>query len=369
MVDRQSSVLEGNLESDMFASPKHPLQQGGAGRRTSVLKNQIGGLFGFRGPSFEPRRNFYQELPDALSTAWLEGFIWKGVFLKLYSKKDGEQLKREIKSLKHLGVEYLQTEASTRFVEQHTHSTHNISELLEPGKSSASQIINVILPLVCTVESSSWILLGTPIFPIKKSIADDQNSKVVLESTSAFKNSFLLSGLTPKNFKVYSKIEEPQSMGTTPSNNTAGISGPHSSYLQGSSASNQPNNIFLLLTNATKVLPSLPKVTVMLILNQEPNAHVTFLELPKRKGLDLQLIKQALGYANKDIDMSLLRSPGKSTMDFKSETRGFFMNTINFKSKDWYYQMIYVDSKDSLPPSFARNKRACDLLEHSGTKT
>ena len=356
------SQLDPQVDEPIFSSPKQPLHQ--SGRRQSVLKSQMGGLFGFRGPSFEPRRNFYQELPEAMSAAWQEGFIWKGVYLRLYSKKEAEQLKREMKALKHLGVEYLQTEATTRIVEGSTYSTNNISEILEQGKGATSQIINVLLPLFCTVESSSWVLLGTPIFPIKKSLADDQSSKVVVDSASTFKNSFLLSGLTPKNFKVYYKAEDGQGTGNTLSNTNTGVAGPHSSYLQGNQASSQHNNVFLLLTNVTKLLASLPKVSVMFIMNQEPNAHVTFLEPPKKKGLDINLIKKALGYENKDIDMSLLSKNKKSNTDHSKE---FFLNMINFKSRDWNFQMLYIDSKDPLPYSFGRNKRACDLLALSGT--
>ena len=325
----------------------------------------MGGLFGFRGPTFEPRRNFYQELPDPMSAAWQEGFIWKGVFFKLYSKREGEKLKAEMKALKHLGVEYLQTEASTRVIETFSHSTNNLSEISETGKPVATQVINVLLPLVCTVESSSWILLGTPVFSIKKSVADDQATKVVIESAAAFKSTFLLSGLTSKNFKVYNKGEE---LGSAPSYSNAGSAGHHSSYLPGNPGMGSLNSTFLLLTNVSKTLTTLPKINIMFILNQEPNAHVTFLEFPRKRMLDTNLIKHMLGYANKDINTTLLSNRKKPKDDLKAQISGTYLDSFSFKRRGWNFQIVHIDSKEPLPYGYYKNKRVSDLLSSSSTK-
>lgn len=366
MVDnRGSSVVDNNIDNEAFFSPKYPIAT--SNRRLSGLKSQMGGFLGFKGPSFEPRRNFFQDLPDAVSMAWQEGFIWKGVFLKLYSKKEAEKLKKEMKALKHLGVEYLQTEAGSRNVDMMSHSAHNISEISDTGKQG-NHVVTVLLPLVCTVESSSWVLLGTPVFPIKKSIADDQASKMVQESIGTFKNSFLLGNLTAKNFKQYYRPDENNIVGNIPSSTNINTN-VMSSYLQGNSTASNTNHTFLLLSNVSNTLTSLPKVNVMFLLNQEANAHVTFLEFPKKRALDPQLIKQALGYSTKNIDTSLLQKKNNKQINVaRSGKKGMFLDSIRFRRCGWIVQMVFVDANDELPSTFCRNKRACDLLSHSTNK-
>ena len=58
----------------------------------------------------DPKQNQANELPDPLSPLWHKGFIWKKVFFKLYSKKQAGKVKKEVKALKHIAIEYLQTE-------------------------------------------------------------------------------------------------------------------------------------------------------------------------------------------------------------------------------------------------------------------
>lgn len=49
---------------------------------------------------------FVENIPDAHSSLWVKGFIWRGVYFKLLSKKSAHTLKAEMKALKHVGVEY-----------------------------------------------------------------------------------------------------------------------------------------------------------------------------------------------------------------------------------------------------------------------
>lgn len=78
---------------------------------------------------------------------WLKGFIWRGVYLRVVSKKQGKHVKSEMKALKHVGVEYLQNDCSFK-----------ITSI--PGLSAV--FINYILPLMSYVETASFILYGTP---------------------------------------------------------------------------------------------------------------------------------------------------------------------------------------------------------------
>lgn len=53
-----------------------------------------------------------ENLPEAYSPRWLLGLIWKGVYFRLVSKNKSKSIKREIKALKHIGVEFLQGDFS-----------------------------------------------------------------------------------------------------------------------------------------------------------------------------------------------------------------------------------------------------------------
>ncbi len=160
--------------------------------------NQINATYEFDSSS----GNIYaKDLPEATLTVWVKGFIWKGVFFKAYSKKEAQALKREMRALKHLAIEYLQTEACFKFVEGQGITGMNVAgggvneSVSQDINKASNQSLQVILPLICSVESSSWILVGSPVFPRKKWGLEDSIFKFLQpDSSSIFKNSFLLSG-------------------------------------------------------------------------------------------------------------------------------------------------------------------------------
>lgn len=345
-----SSMLKGNSATDSDdeggQSPNKAMMQSSLIPRKSQLAS-----LSYKTMPLDPRQGATVDLPDPFSPVWQNGFVWKGVFLKLYSKKEAAQIKKEMKVLKHLAVECLQAETSIKISDAFPQGNSlNPNESTDNSKQAPSQFVNFILPLMCTVESSSWVLFGTPILPIKKSVAEDQSSKLVQDACGMFKHSFLLSSVTPKNFKVFSRSEE-HLITSSISGNTAQF---NSSYCQ---------NHFLLLSNVSKVGIPLPRVDVMFTLNQESNAHVTFLDYPKRGVIDADLVKKVLGYAKLDISLAVFFKK-----DPKADNKPFYFDILRFKRRGWLFQMIYVVAKDGLPVNFTRNRRAMELLATSEKK-
>jgi len=347
-----NSVTGSDDISDIFSPMRIPTTSQFS--QTNTMKNQLVGGVNYTGES-SSCQNFYAEFPELFSAAWQEGFVWKGVYLKLYSKKEAEALKKELKALKHIGIEYLQTETSAKM-------TENLPSLMNPNDQSIDgskignngQTLTTILPLLCTVESSSWILLGTPIFAVKKGISEEYATRLHNEVSNLFKNTFLLGSLGIKNFKPYNKSDE--STQPTAQPHTFGNIG-NTNYTSGPGV----NSMFLMLCNVGKTMVPLPKVHSFMVIGQEINSSVSFLEYP-RKGIDVGLIKKALGYADEDIGNGSL-VPGKR---YPGHDLNF--EVIKFKRGGWNLQMVYVTSVGHLPPTFAVNKRAMDLLACSESK-
>ena len=294
---------------------------------------------------FQSHQNHFSDFPEILSSSWEEGFIWKGVYLKLYSKNDAQSLKKELKVLKHLGIEYLQTETSMRITDNMHSISLNPNESLEGLRANNGPILSVILPLICTVEGSSWVLLGTPIFPIKTKPAEDYMLRLSHEVNNMFRNTFLLSNMNIKNFKVYNKLEDGQQKVAH-----------HSS--------SQNNNSFLLLSNVGKSIASLPKENILMVINQDPNVPISFLEYPHR-GFDVNLIKKALGLGDEDIGTDNLL-PGKRAPKIVHD---FSFDTLLFKRRGWHLQIVHVvGSHRPLPSNMVINKRAMSFLSNSNKK-
>jgi len=344
-----TSMVKGNLVTDSD-------DEGGQSPVKAMLQNsiiprksQLASL-SYKTLPIDPRQSAHAELPDPFAPIWQNGFVWKGVYFKLYSKREASKLKKEMKVLKHLAVECLQTETSIKIADAQG-NTLNPNESIDPTKQSSNQFVNIILPLMCTVEGSSWVLLGTPVLPIKKSSAEDQSSKLAQEASTMFRSSFLLSSLTPKNFKIFHKSEE-----HLITNSVTGLP----SHL---GSGNYNINHFLVLSNVGKIGIPLPRVDVMFTLNQESNAHVTFLDYPKRGVIDADLIKKLLGYGKLDVGVNAFFKK-----DPKADNKPFYFEIMKFKRAGWQFQMIYIVGRDGLPINFTKNRRAMELLSYSKTK-
>ncbi len=124
-------------------------------------------------------------LPSAGSKLWSAGFVWKGVFLRLLSKKGAKGLKAEIKALKHLAIEYFQSDFLIKYYDCqqvqsfHSQKHYNNSDLNAqekpqllnhqiPSVLQQYSTIALVLPLISYVESSSWVLYGSPVVYHKK---------------------------------------------------------------------------------------------------------------------------------------------------------------------------------------------------------
>jgi len=352
MVRAGTGSATGSDEASDIASPIRGQTTSYFGNMNS-LRNQIGGGISFAGDLKGDPQGYYVEFPEIFSPAWQEGFVWKGVYLKMYSKKDSQKLKKELKALKHLGIEYLQTETSVKLTEN-LPSILNPNDSIDASRSYSGQTLTTLLPLICTVESSSWVLLGTPIFPARKGLSDDYLYKLNNEINNLFKNTFLLTNLSMRNFKPYHKLDEaPQAVQV----HTFGNLG-NTNHTTGSNL----NNVFLVLSNVSQSLTPLPKVQSLLIISQEISSSISFLEYPK-KGLEPALIKKALGYADEDIGYDSLIHGRR-----QGDDHDLNLEIVKFSRAGWQFQMIYVESSAHLPPTFALNHRAMDLLSYSQTK-
>ena len=302
--------------------------------------------------------NIYaQELPEAVSNVWAKGFIWKGVFLKRYSKKEAERLKQEMRSLKQLAVEYLQTESLFRFSDGNTNmpsmSLINMNESLsQDAGRAATQIIQVILPLITVVESSSWVLLGTPIFPKQKNGSEDNFLRALQEPGIAFHNSYLLSNTNHNNYKVYNKPED--LTGTLQSGVFSGLG----SFVA-------PTVSFALLSNTQRVMPRLPKVQVMFMIAQDDSVNIMFTEFPKQGIIEYTHIKKLLGYSELDISLASMQQK-KGAITAKAKDQNLSFELLKFKKREWRFNLIYVKASSNTS-QFPLNHRATELASKQDT--
>lgn len=307
--------------------------------------------------------NIYaKDLPEATSNIWVKGFLWKGVYFKLYSKKEGQLLKREMRALKHTVIEYLQTESCFRLVEGlGSNAGLNIIGMNENTSQdlnkSLNQTLQVIPPLISFVEGSSWMLLGTPVFSRKKGGVEDSIAKVLqIESHGFFKNSFLLSRADARNFKLYNKSDEQIYGGQT--HNT----------LSGSMLGQQQLTSYLLLSNANRLVFSLPKVQSMFMIAQDENVNIMFTEFPQKGFLDYNQIKKMLGYRKYDVNLTNLKrrkvaSVREDPPNVKLED-AYIFELVKFKKCGWNFHMIYINPKDKTK-NMNVNYRATALLAKS----
>lgn len=112
-VIKANSQTESEVNSDM-QSPMKNFQQ------SNLLPKKVL-LTQMKNANQDPKQNMVSELPEAQSQFWVNGFVWKKVYFKLYSKKYSQKLKKEMKALKHVSIEYLQSETSTFKLNSLTH--------------------------------------------------------------------------------------------------------------------------------------------------------------------------------------------------------------------------------------------------------
>lgn len=335
------SGAESDTNSDVFSPMKMtPLNLG-------IPANRQSSASGFE---FDSNTGciFARDLPDAISNVWLKGFVWKGVYLKLYTKNEGQKIKREMRALKHLAIEFLQREGT----ETQSMGFGNLNDVSQDHGKGNREIFHIVLPLISIVESSSWVLLGTPIFPCRKGGSLEENLTKLLqyESNGLFKNSFLLSGASTSNFKIYGKSDE-QSHST--------------SHIISSTAS--VTSSFAVLCNADRLLLHLPKVHVIFAISQEENVNILFTEYPSKGYLSYNQIKKMMGYTKLDIsyaNLNQLKTQGKQNEEQKDDGKPYAFEMLKFKRMGWSFNMIIVRTKNTTP-TFSSNRRATDLLSHS----
>ena len=346
---------------------------------------------------------FMKDLPQDISSPyWQKGFIWKGVYFRLYSKHESERLKREMKALKHLSIECLQTESTIKVndmaqqsINESISQDNNIGGLNGFGGVSGpvistkgkTHLLSILLPLITYVESSSWVLMGSAILPTKKGMMDDIFQRLQVENLGLFKNTFLLCNANLKNFKLYTRINEEilTSNPTVNYNNMVSFSSNQNQNTYGSiptvgmtpvSNTNTAsiNQTYLVLCNANRLVLSLPKANIMFVMHQDINSNILYLEFPKRNQIDFGALKKLLGYNKLDINLNNLKKKRGSSIvanDISSPQegagveKGYFFDIIKFKRMGWIFQIIHIITKDS---NFQRNKRAMELLNMSKSK-
>lgn len=200
-------------------------------------------------------------LPDKGDKAWLEGFVWKGVYLKAYSRVDGKKAKAEVNALKEIAIEYLQTESSFRLDPGAKPETSFLDGL---NNNPKAKFLNFLLPLVAVVESPSFTLLGSPVIINRKHGSDEAR---VSEPGRFFRRSLYLNSLEAGNlrFQVSSGEENSTVMQT-----------PNSSAVWGGSGS-----LNAVLTNVRNLRPRHEPVCLMYLVNQDPNTNIVYFDPPE----------------------------------------------------------------------------------------
>lgn len=320
---------------------------------------------------------FHKYLPHHSSPIWLEGFIWRGVFLKMFSRVDGKKVKAEIKGLGNIAVEYLQTETSFKInfqnivKEKLQENSFLDTNVKNDPMNCPFKFINFILPLICLIESPSWILLGTPIIYNKKHGNEDLK---VSEISNYFKRSLFINNLTSQNLKFYfSNSEETSTVFQTPNSSATYIN---------------PNNLNSIINNIKNIMPKHDPIYLMYLINQDPNTNIVYFDTPEfnillfkflikiiRSGeLDLNSIKQLMGYhyftkfqcSNMLINEPINQKESNFLKLSSSEKSDILcLDVIRFEYLDWKFQMIYSTNIKNTSVPCIINDRAMEMVYFS----
>lgn len=174
-----------------------------------------------------------------------------------------KQIKNEIKALKVLEVEYLQSEYIFKLDPAKESLKESLNELnVKSNDHISEKYLNFIMPLICYVESTSWILVGTPITYLKT-----KEDPKIKECSYYFKNSLFLRNLSMKNLRFHSRInDESANIPHTP--NSSAIFGPS-------------NSINAIITNVEGILPKLRDACLLYIINQDLFSNVVYIDPPE----------------------------------------------------------------------------------------
>jgi len=214
---------------------------------------------------------FQKYLPHHSSPLWFEGFIWRGVYFRMYSRVEGKRIKAEIKGLKDLAVEYLQTETSFKVDFQNImkEKMNNENSFLDLNPKhdqthNAYKFINFILPLICYIESPTWVLLGTPIIYNKRHGNEDLK---IADAANYFKRTLYFNNLSNTNLKFhFTNYEETSTVFQTPNSSTTWIN---------------PNNLNSIINNVKNLIPKHDPVYLMYLINQDPNTNIVYFDTPE----------------------------------------------------------------------------------------
>lgn len=91
-------------------------------------------------------------LPDHQSQKWTNGFVWKGIFVRLIPCSKSAPLKRELHALKGIHIELDELRAIGKTLAKDFH-------LKSSGLQSHADII---LPLISSFENCGFMLYGSP---------------------------------------------------------------------------------------------------------------------------------------------------------------------------------------------------------------
>ncbi|KAL4472690.1 hypothetical protein ABPG74_018639 [Tetrahymena malaccensis] len=285
-------------------------------------------------PSLQTENPYCDTLPEAFSPLWLRGFIWKGVYFRLLSKKKAKHVKCELKALKHIGLEYLQNDSSFKL--------NNIM-------NQSPIFINYLLPFISIVETSSFVIYGTPyIYSKNNSIEEGLVRQSGFNLYNAYNNTYLLKNLKESNLKLYHKIEE--------------NGGPQ-----------QPiQNIFYIINNAKDLMPRHCESNLMFKISQEITEGIVFQQPPKDGFIEISQLKKAMGYPDINFKYASLnynqqKIEKQQEQQNQQKSSSYKLDQISFKKHGWLFKMIFMSQHDS--NRFNLNKRASELLNLAQRKS
>ncbi|KRX08322.1 Regulator of chromosome condensation 1/beta-lactamase-inhibitor protein II [Pseudocohnilembus persalinus] len=269
---------------------------------------------------------FSKELPDFSSVLWKHGFVFKG-------------------GLNQLFLEYNQNDYNLKYKD-----LFDIKQNLIQNQQDNKQIQNIpvtfIFPLIHAVESTSWVLYGTPIIYCG-------NTNIL--SISQLKNDLSAFG---KDFHLLQQIQQN-----------------HLKQIYKNEEQSKRKNIYLTITNIYDIfyekLHSQIGIQGMMV-SQDYSANVIYLEKQFDEFIQIDHINKLLGYQELNIDDSQILFQDEQINNYNGFGKNTFIHSkykyeiFLFKIFSQAFKMVYVTNKSQNTQHFGKiNEKAMSLIASS----
>jgi len=222
-------------------------------------------------------------LPSVTSSAWHNGFIYKGVFFKLLPRAEGYRVRRELKALKSL---YVELENSRQNV---------LKEIL--GEKSG---VNLLFPLLAVSEFGGQTLYGSPVIYDSFEMSAQGDMLDIIPSQEKLNKFYLLrhlkvqnlicmrsemGGFNPGDYSMEGGVSVNNTLSNTFFNNSSVLYDVQSLI---------SNNFYL--KNVCDMLPKIPKNSILFSISHDKAVPIAFQEYPDDQQVFYEEINKMLGY-------------------------------------------------------------------------